>query len=102
MREEQLSYINKKLLKQVEVARRQKALEAEVRYCRILKKKVTVLKEYLDYKHRSCKGEAGTIYCENIIDCYQNNIKCKYSGISPLYPDPFGYEECEADLEKTV
>lgn len=99
MKEEQLSYINQKPLKHQAVAVKQKALEPETRFCHILQKKVTVLKEYLDYKHRSCKGESGTIYCGNIIDCYQKNIKCKYSGISPLYPDPFGFESCDASPE---
>ena len=31
----------------------------------------------------------GEIYCENIIECYRKGIKCRHSGISQLYPDPF-------------
>ncbi|MCL5037041.1 MAG: hypothetical protein M1269_08000 [Chloroflexi bacterium] len=83
----------------------QKALEPQERFCNILKKKVTVLMEYPDYKGRHWKGDVGAIYCENIIDCYQKNVKCKYSGISPLYPDPFGYEDAdiaEAEYNKQV
>ncbi|MBI2251784.1 MAG: hypothetical protein HYU63_03370 [Armatimonadetes bacterium] len=72
-----------------QVQLKKKALEPHEAFCKILNKKVTILKEYLDYKDRLHKGEEGTIYCENIIDCYHNNVKCKYSGISPLYPDPF-------------
>jgi hypothetical protein len=75
--------------KQHHQALRKKALEPHERYCRILKKKVNILIEYFDYKSPTHKGEEGTIYCENILDCYQNEVKCKYSGISPLYPDPF-------------
>ena len=68
---------------------KQKALEPHVRECQILKQKVTILIEYPDYRGPHFKGPEGTIYCENIINCYQNNVKCRYSGISPLYPDPF-------------
>jgi len=75
--------------KQQQKALRQKALEPHERYCRILRRKVNVLIEYLDYKSSRHKGEEGTIYCENILDCYQNDVRCRYSGISPSYPDPF-------------
>src|SRR5438132_1045938 len=68
---------------------RQKALLPEERFCRILRKKVVILIEYEDYKSHWNKGSEGTIYCENIVNCYQNNIQCRYSGISPMYPDPF-------------
>ncbi|MEW6280672.1 MAG: hypothetical protein AB1758_18750 [Candidatus Eremiobacterota bacterium] len=68
---------------------RQKALEPHKRHCYILELEVTVLVEFPDYKGPHCKGAEGAIYCENIINCYQNNVKCRYSGISPLYPDPF-------------
>lgn len=68
---------------------KKKALEPQEKFCRILGKNVTVLVEYMDYKGACNKGEQGAIYCENIIDCYHNNIKCRYSGISPSYPDPF-------------
>jgi len=68
---------------------KQKALEPHVRECQILKKKVSILVEYTDYRSPHNKGPEGAIYCENIVNCYQNNVKCRYSGISPLYPDPF-------------
>jgi hypothetical protein len=68
---------------------RQKALQPEERFCRILRKRVTVLVEYPDYHSPWNKGVEGELYCENIINCYQNCIECRYSGISPLYPDPF-------------
>lgn len=67
---------------------KRKALEPHERFCTLLKKRVTILAEYEDYKHSRNKGELGTIYCSNIIPCYHNNMKCKYSGISPLYQDP--------------
>ncbi|CAN0076293.1 unnamed protein product, partial [Phaeothamnion confervicola] len=70
-------------------ALKQKALEPHLRHCQILDKEVSILIEYPDYKNPNYKGPEGAIYCENIINCYQNNIKCRYSGISPLYPDPF-------------
>ncbi len=66
-----------------------KALEPQVRHCYILDKDVKILVEYPDYKNPNVKGPPGEIYCENIMACYQNNVKCKYSGISPNYPDPF-------------
>ncbi|MFH1453358.1 MAG: hypothetical protein ABIH00_05195 [Armatimonadota bacterium] len=77
---------------------KQKALEPCKMHCRILGKEVTVLKEYPDYKGHWDKGEPGDIYCENIIECYQNEVKCKYSGISQLYPDPFS-EETEPKID---
>lgn len=68
---------------------RQKALQPEERFCRIQKCRVTVLVEYMDYVSHWNKGPEGELYCENIIQCYQANIPCRYSGISPLYADPF-------------
>lgn len=68
---------------------RRKALQPEERFCKILRKTVTILVEYPDYHSPMNKGAEGEIYCSNIIECYQNNIQCRYSGISPLYPDPF-------------
>ena len=65
-----------------------KALEPKYMFCTILERKVTVLQEYSDYKNRNNKGAPSTYYCENIIPCYGNGKKCRYSGISPLYPDP--------------
>lgn len=67
---------------------KRKALEPHERFCTLLKKKVTILAEYEDYKNYRNKGEVGTIYCSNIIPCYHDEMKCKYSGLSPLYPDP--------------
>ncbi len=68
---------------------KQKALEPQQRQCYIMKKKVSILVEYPDYKGPHFKGPEGAIYCENILECYQKNIRCRYSGISPLFPDPF-------------
>lgn len=68
---------------------KQKALEPHTRRCHILDKDVNILVEYPDYKNPNHKGPEGAIYCENIIECFQNCVKCRYSGISPLYPDPF-------------
>jgi len=80
----------------------EKALEPKERFCRILKKKVLTLTEYGDYKSRFNKGEPGTIYCENIIPCYQKNIECRYSGISPLFPDPFFPELTPEEIEQLL
>lgn len=68
---------------------KQKALEPQQRQCHIMKKKVNILVEYPDYKGPHYKGAEGAIYCENILECYQKDIRCRYSGISPLFPDPF-------------
>lgn len=68
---------------------KQKALEPQQRQCFIMKKKVNILVEYPDYKGPHFKGPEGAIYCENILECYQKDIRCRYSGISPLFPDPF-------------
>lgn len=70
-------------------ALKQKAMEPHVRHCYIQNFDVNILVEYPDYKNPHFKGPEGAIYCENIVNCYQNNVKCRYSGISPLYPDPF-------------
>lgn len=77
---------------------KKKALEPCEKFCKILGKKVTVLIEYPDYKGSHNKGQEGTLYCENIIQCYQNNVKCKHSGISPLYPDPFS-DDIEPEIK---
>ena len=93
-----MQYVLRQARQEEAPALKQKALEPNGRHCNILKKKVTVLIEYPDYKNPHYKGPEGAIYCENIIECYQNNVKCRYSGISPLYPDPFiGGEEPEED-----
>lgn len=68
---------------------KQKALEPQQRQCFIMKKMVNILVEYPDYKGPHFKGPEGAIYCENILECYQKDIRCRYSGISPLFPDPF-------------
>lgn len=68
---------------------RRKALQPEERFCRFLRKPVTILVEYPDYHAPFRKGVEGEIYCSMIIECYQKNMECRYSGITPLYPDPF-------------
>ena len=78
---------------------KQKALEPHIRECQILKKKVSILVEYTDYRGPHNKGPEGAIYCENIVNCYQNNVRCRYSGISPLYPDPFALREFVPEVE---
>lgn len=83
---------------------KQKALEPQERYCYIEKKQVNILVEYLDYIDSRDKGPEGAIYCENILDCYQRNVRCRYSGISPLFDDPFvpREEEAEDETEQTL
>ena len=91
---------------------KQKALEPQCRHCYIRKLEINILIEYPDYKSPNNKGPEGAIFCENIVECYQANIRCRYSGLSPLYPDPFlpreeeeeaaeeeGSELSEADLD---
>ncbi|NDD29075.1 MAG: hypothetical protein EB084_12495 [Proteobacteria bacterium] len=68
---------------------RRKALQPEERFCRLLRRAVTILVEYSDYQAPYNKGPEGEIYCGNLIECYQKGMECRYSGISPLYPDPF-------------
>ncbi|MEN3015517.1 MAG: hypothetical protein ABDH21_05640 [bacterium] len=68
---------------------KKRALEPKRLFCKILQKEVTVLIEHLDYKSIYYSDKIGEIYCSNILECYQNNIKCKYSGISKFFPDPF-------------
>ena len=65
-----------------------KALEPKEAFCKILNKKITIVVEYLDYKGPYVKSEKGEIFCSNMVECYYENIKCKYSGISKFYPDP--------------
>ncbi len=78
---------------------KQKALEPQERHCFIQKKKVQILVEYLDYKGPHDKGPEGAIYCEHILECYQKNVRCRYSGISPLFDDPFLPRGDEEDTE---
>lgn len=84
-----LSYVVRQARQEEAVALKQKALEPHCRYCYIQKKDVNILVEYSDYRNPQQKGDEGAIYCENIVECYQANVKCRYSGLSPLYPDPF-------------
>lgn len=71
------------------VEHRKRALEAKELICKILQKKVTVMIEYLDYKSIYDYSQTSELFCSNMLECYQNNIKCKYSGISKFFPDPF-------------
>lgn len=78
------------MLRQQKMAEpKRKALEPQERFCHILKKNVTLLVEYPDYKNPLNKGDQGSIYCGNILPCYHNEVKCRLSGISPLFRDPF-------------
>jgi len=62
---------------------------------------VCVLLEYQDYKNFRYKGDQDTLYCENIIDCYHNRRPCRYSGISPSYPDPLIPIELAEELDES-
>jgi len=77
------------LNQQKEHVQKRKALEPQERFCHILKKDISILVEYPDYHGPLNKGKENGIYCGNIIPCFHNDVKCKYSGISPLYRDPF-------------
>lgn len=66
-----------------------KALEPKIMHCYILNIDVHILIEYPQYKNPNVKGPPGEIYCSNILNCFHNNVKCRWSGISPHYPDPF-------------
>lgn len=83
-------------------ALKQKALMPQVKRCYILDLDVTVLVEYPDYRGPHHKGEEGAIYCENIVPCYQANRNCRYSGISPLFADPFMPRERPESVESEV
>ena len=87
--DETLQHVKAGRKRQEAQALRQKALEPQVKRCYLLHVDVSVLVEYPDYKGPHHKGREGAIYCENIVPCYQANRECRYSGISPLYPDPF-------------
>ena len=84
-----LQHVRAGKTRQVAQAQRQKALAPQVKHCYILDRDVTVLVEYPDYRGPHNKGSEGAIYCENIVPCYQEDRRCRYSGISPLFPDPF-------------
>ncbi len=84
-----LSYVVRQAKQEEAAALKQKALEPHCRHCYIQNKMVNILVEFPDYKGPHFKGAEGAIYCENIVECYQANVKCRYSGLSPLYPDPF-------------
>jgi len=68
---------------------RVKALDPKIRHCYILDIDVPILIEYPDYKNANVKGPEGEIFCSNILNCYRDHVKCRWSGISPHYPDPF-------------
>lgn len=68
---------------------KQKAMDPQIRHCYILDKDVHILIEYPDYKNKNVKGPEGEIFCSNILECFHNNVRCRWSGISPNYPDPF-------------
>lgn len=68
---------------------RAKAMEPMIRHCFIMDLDVHILVEYPEYKNPNYKGPAGEIYCSNILHCFHNDVKCRWSGISPHYPDPF-------------
>ncbi len=65
-----------------------KALEPKEVFCKILNKKITIVVEHIDYRGTYTKSNIGEIFCSNMLECYYENIKCKYSGISKFYPDP--------------
>ena len=69
--------------------RKRKALEPKRLHCKILDIDVNVLIEYWDYQDSYNRGYRAETYCENMTFCYYNNVKCKYSGICSLFPDPF-------------
>lgn len=84
---------------------KRKALEPQEKFCQILQKDVSILVEYPDYKNPHQKGEEGSLYCSNIITCYHNDVKCRLSGISPLFRDPFlksGSEMAEEELSQDL
>lgn len=82
---------------------KQKALEPHIRRCYITKRDVSILIEYDDYKGPHNKGPEGSVFCEHILECYQKDVRCKYSGISPLFADPFlKREEDDEDQEESV
>ena len=66
-----------------------RALEPATRYCYITKRQVTVCIDYPEYIDSRRKGPQGDIYCEHIVECYRRQVRCCYSGISPLFPNPF-------------
>jgi len=83
-----VEYQEAKIKKEKEELKR-KALEPQEVFCKILQKKITVLIEYTDYRGVNYPLKQNEIFCSNMLECYQNNIKCKYSGISKFFPDPF-------------
>ncbi len=75
--------------KAAQKAKARQASKPEVRFCNIKQKKVTVLVNYPEYVDSRHKGRVGDVYCECILECYRDSVQCRYSGITPLYPDPF-------------
>lgn len=66
-----------------------RALERMKRYCYITEREVTVCVEYPHYRSFYSKGPEGDVFCEYLRECYEEGKKCRYSGISACYPDPF-------------
>ncbi|MGM9999466.1 MAG: hypothetical protein ACI38Q_08805 [Candidatus Bruticola sp.] len=81
---------------------RQRAVEPARRYCYITEREVTVCIDYPQYVSFRCKGPEGEIYCEHIVECYRKGVKCRHSGISQLYPDPFLPESSSGRSEKEL
>ena len=92
-----MSYVLRQARQEEAMPLKQKALEQHNRYCCIKQKFVSVLIEFPDYKNPNVKGPEGAVYCENILPCYQENVQCRYSGISPLYPDPLRPDKPEEE-----
>ncbi|MBQ7503339.1 hypothetical protein IJT93_11655 [bacterium] len=70
-------------------AQMRRALERAKKYCYITEREVTVCVEYPQYRGLYSRGPAGDTYCEHLVECYERKEKCRYSGISAYYPDPF-------------
>ena len=66
-----------------------RALEIMKKYCYITEREVTVCVDYPQYRSSYSKGPAGDIFCEYLRECYEEGKKCRYSGISASFPDPF-------------
>ncbi|MGM9992967.1 MAG: hypothetical protein ACI376_09050 [Candidatus Bruticola sp.] len=83
-------------------AAHQRAMEPTRRYCYITKREVTVCIDYPQYVNFRCKGPEGEVYCEHIVECYRKGVKCRHSGISQLYPDPFTPESAASLPDKEL
>lgn len=80
-------YRNRK--REENLAQMRRALERMRKYCYITEREVTVCVEYPQYRNVYSKGPEGNTYCEHLLECYEKREKCRYSGISAYYPDPF-------------